>query len=378
MSLATCRSTAPACLTSKLLVMRTAVCAVRPRHRLPCRRCQPGPPVPAPHIQRAARPRMRQRIACSLDSISAHAYPTFSWILASQSRRLGGTEQAPATRTQSRRQPHWSVAQPGQPADLEAHRLPQPPHLAVAALAQHHTKPAVRAGRSADRLPSVGSARCARSAPARPRAVTPVRSCASAGAVGLPRTRTRYSRSISLTGCIRRCASAPSVVNSSRPVVLTSSRPITTQRPLRGAGSRSNTVGRPCGSDARGHFAHRACGTAAPRAPAAAASAAPAACRPGGSRPRQSARSPSVRNAAVHGEPPGADPLLDLPPRAVAGRSQQFLQPLANLLSAHTCAPDLTAPAARSCGTARPAPRRRAPRWRGRPGDASDAARTVG
>ena len=45
-----------------------------------------------------------------------------------------------------------------------------------------------------------------------------------------------------------RCASSPSLVNSSSPEVFTSSRPTTIQRPLPGCGSRSNTVGRPSGS----------------------------------------------------------------------------------------------------------------------------------
>jgi hypothetical protein len=37
-------------------------------------------------------------------------------------------------------------------------------------------------------------------------------------------------------------------VNNSNPVVFVSSRPITIQRPARGGGRRSKTVGRPCGS----------------------------------------------------------------------------------------------------------------------------------
>src|SRR5574337_169566 len=45
-----------------------------------------------------------------------------------------------------------------------------------------------------------------------------------------PCTRHRYSRSMPLLGCINAFASSPSVVNSSRPVVLMSSRPTATQR----------------------------------------------------------------------------------------------------------------------------------------------------
>ena len=56
-------------------------------------------------------------------------------------------------------------------------------------------------------------------------------------------------RGTSLEGCIRRWASSPSLVNSSRPEVLTSRRPTTIQRPCGGGGRRSNTVGRPCGSE---------------------------------------------------------------------------------------------------------------------------------
>ena len=65
---------------------------------------------------------------------------------------------------------------------------------------------------------------------------------------GCPRRRTRYSRSTSPEGCMRRCASAPSVVKIRSPEVLTSSLPTVIQRPRRGGGSRSNTVGRPSGS----------------------------------------------------------------------------------------------------------------------------------
>src|SRR5690606_16550054 len=62
------------------------------------------------------------------------------------------------------------------------------------------------------------------------------------------RTRHTYSRSISCEGCIIALASSPSVVSSSRPVVLMSRRPIEIQRAPLSAGSESRMVGRPSGS----------------------------------------------------------------------------------------------------------------------------------
>src|SRR5690606_33130319 len=62
------------------------------------------------------------------------------------------------------------------------------------------------------------------------------------------RTRHTYSRSISCEGCIIALASSPSVVSSSRPVVLMSRRPIEIQRAPLSAGSESKMVGRPSGS----------------------------------------------------------------------------------------------------------------------------------
>ena len=57
------------------------------------------------------------------------------------------------TRPQVGRQGHRTVAQPGQPADLEADGLPQPPYLAVAALVQYHPKPlCVEAGSCAPQI----------------------------------------------------------------------------------------------------------------------------------------------------------------------------------------------------------------------------------
>jgi hypothetical protein len=48
---------------------------------------------------------------------------------------------------------HGAIAQPREPADLEAHGLPEAPDLAIAALVQHHAKPGVRgAARARNRL----------------------------------------------------------------------------------------------------------------------------------------------------------------------------------------------------------------------------------
>ncbi len=63
-----------------------------------------------------------------------------------------------------------------------------------------------------------------------------------------PMTRTAYSRSTSKRGWVRRLASSPLVVKMSRPSVLKSRRPTDTQRAPCALGSRSNTVGRFCGS----------------------------------------------------------------------------------------------------------------------------------
>ena len=77
---------------------------------------------------------------------------------------------------------------------------------------------------------------------------TPPVSDSSARALGTPRTRTAYSRSIPEPGCMSRWASSPSSVNRSRPVVLKSNRPTATHRARPTAGRRSNTVGLPSGS----------------------------------------------------------------------------------------------------------------------------------
>ncbi len=61
--------------------------------------------------------------------------------------------------------------------------------------------------------------------------------------------RHKYSRSISREGCIRQLASSPSVVNNNRPAVLISKRPTAIQRKPLSLGNRSNTVGRPSGSE---------------------------------------------------------------------------------------------------------------------------------
>src|SRR6266704_3494522 len=61
--------------------------------------------------------------------------------------------------------------------------------------------------------------------------MTPRASDRSCSRESSPRTRTAYSRSISLLGCMRRLASSPESVKSSRPPVLKSSLPIAIQWP---------------------------------------------------------------------------------------------------------------------------------------------------
>ena len=63
-----------------------------------------------------------------------------------------------------------------------------------------------------------------------------------------PSTRTAYSRSKPKRGCMRRLASSPELVNSSRPSVFRSSRPTDCHLPFCRRGKRRNTVGRFCGS----------------------------------------------------------------------------------------------------------------------------------
>ena len=126
-------------------------------------------------------------------------------------------------------------------AHHEAFVFEQPAHLAVASFVQTDAKPGVAAlGRLGLDLIEIGRAR--------PRARRPAAAARAPPPSGEPRRRTRYSRRISLEGCMSRWASSPSLVNSSSPEVFTSSRPTTIQRPLAGGGSRSKTVGRPSGS----------------------------------------------------------------------------------------------------------------------------------
>ena len=114
----------------------------------------------------------------------------------------------------SRGSSNGPVADAQQAADVVAHRVPQPPHLAIAPLVQHHAEGTVTA-------PLRGPSATMRSKRARtvlelPRPVEETRSIRDGPCRA---TRTRYSRSISLEGCMRRCASSPSVVSSSRPEV---------------------------------------------------------------------------------------------------------------------------------------------------------------
>ena len=73
---------------------------------------------------------------------------------------------------------------------------------------------------------------------------TPARKRSSMASSTRPITRTRYSRSMALEGCISALARAPSVVNKRTPEVLKSSRPTETQRPCFSSGKRSKTVRR--------------------------------------------------------------------------------------------------------------------------------------
>ena len=73
------------------------------------------------------------------------------------------------------------------------------------------------------------------------------RRCTTSSATS-PWMRQTYSRWMFEEGCIRALASSPSVVSSSRPVVLMSRRPTAIQREPFRRGRDSNTVGRPSGS----------------------------------------------------------------------------------------------------------------------------------
>src|SRR6266853_1732464 len=119
-----------------------------------------------------------------------------------------------------------AVTDAQQAAHLETHGAPQPAHLAVAPLVQHDPQGAVAAPRAlfvraADPIEA-------------PRTVFQLHSSQNwlrTCGPGRPRSRTRYSRSTSLEGCMRRWASSPSVVRSRSPAVFTSSRPTAIQRP---------------------------------------------------------------------------------------------------------------------------------------------------
>ena len=157
-----------------------------------------------------------------------------------QARDGSGIQAAKFTPAQVGRQVDRTVSLAAQFADLESFVLEQSPHFPIAAFVQRDSKPAVTAFGGFD-LDAIEAGRSVFE-------LTPRRNRSRTASDGVPRSRTRYSRSISLEGCMRRCASSPSLVNSRRPEVLTSSRPTTIQRPLPGGGSRSKTVGRPSGS----------------------------------------------------------------------------------------------------------------------------------
>ncbi len=96
--------------------------------------------------------------------------------------------------------------------DLAANGLPQAAHFPIAAFAQHH---AVQACVPSMRVCVTLSNRAAPSS-----SVTPSCNCPQLQGKSTLVERTRYSRSTSAEGCIRRWASSPSVVNSSSPEVM--------------------------------------------------------------------------------------------------------------------------------------------------------------
>src|SRR5260364_470809 len=77
---------------------------------------------------------------------------------------------------------------------------------------------------------------------------TPCNSCCRADSESSPITRTAYASSTLCRGWVKRYASSPELVNSSRPSVLKSSRPMKSHLPVFNVGSASNTDGRCCGS----------------------------------------------------------------------------------------------------------------------------------
>ena len=107
--------------------------------------------------------------------------------------------------TQVPRQLNRAIANPQQAAHFKAHGLPEPAHLAIAPLVQHHAEGAVAAAGRIGPRRSPASPRCDRSAPGRPRvprreAVARITCRSRAARAGAPGTRARTS----LEGCMRR------------------------------------------------------------------------------------------------------------------------------------------------------------------------------
>ena len=125
-----------------------------------------------------------------------------------------------------------------------ADRLAHAPHLAVAALVDRDAQEAGVEQRDLGRRGAAVVELDALAQPARARRGD-----------GSPSTSARYSLSTPKLGWVRRWVRSPSLVSSSRPSVSASSRPTGNTRGS--AGTRSTTVGRPCGSRRGGDDARR-------------------------------------------------------------------------------------------------------------------------
>jgi hypothetical protein len=158
---------------------------------------------------------------------------------ASQALDLAGSERPPRA---GRQRPQFErpVARPLQRPDTQAERRQHPPDLPIPPLVDRDVDDAARRSRHDDLH-------------ARRATVRPSSSC-------IPRSRrrtwsalitvesvARYVFSTPCLGCASRCASSPSLVRSSRPVVMASSLP--TGKTRSSTSTRSRTVFRPSGSD---------------------------------------------------------------------------------------------------------------------------------